>query len=52
MGGCVLPLHAAPSAPLGHLDTGSLMPRGLTAVLSRQQQLDLVRYLSDLGKIR
>lgn len=32
--------------------TGSVMPRGLTAVLSRQQQLDLVRYLSDLGKIR
>ena len=32
--------------------TGSVMPRGLTAVLSRQQLLDLVRYLSDLGKIR
>ncbi len=32
--------------------TGSVMPRGLTAVLSRQQQLDLLRYLSDLGKIR
>jgi len=32
--------------------TGSVMPRGLTAVLSRQQLLDLIRYLSDLGKIR
>ena len=32
--------------------TGSVMPAGLTAVLSRVQLLDLVRFLSDLGKIR
>ncbi len=32
--------------------TGSVMPVGLTAVLSREQLLDLVRFLSDLGKIR
>ena len=32
--------------------TGSVMPTGLTAVLSREQLLDLVRFLSDLGKIR
>ena len=32
--------------------TGSVMPTGLTAVLSREQLLDLVRFLSELGKIR
>ena len=32
--------------------TGSVMPSGLTAVLSREQLLDLLRFLSDLGKIR
>ncbi|MCH8922973.1 MAG: HEAT repeat domain-containing protein [Planctomycetes bacterium] len=32
--------------------TGSPMPKGLTAVLSRSQLLDLVQYLSELGKIK
>ena len=32
--------------------TGSPMPRGLTSVLSRPQLLDLIQYLSDLGKIK
>ena len=32
--------------------TGSVLPSGLTAVLSREQLLDLLRFLSDLGKIR
>ena len=31
--------------------TGSPMPQGLTALLSPQQLLDLIRYLADLGKI-
>ena len=31
-------------------ETGSPMPTGLTALLSRPQLLDLVRYLSELGK--
>lgn len=30
--------------------TGSPMPKGLTAVLSRSQLLDLIRYLTELGK--
>ncbi|MFP6620230.1 MAG: PVC-type heme-binding CxxCH protein, partial [Pirellulaceae bacterium] len=32
--------------------TGSVMPRGLPALLSRPQLLDLIRYLSELGKIK
>ena len=32
--------------------TGSPMPVGLTAVLSRSQLLDLIRYLSELGRIK
>jgi len=32
--------------------TGSPMPVGLTAVLSRSQLLDLIRYLSELGTIK
>ena len=31
-------------------ETGSPMPTGLTALLSRPQLLDLIRYLSELGK--
>jgi putative heme-binding domain-containing protein len=31
-------------------DTGTLMPDGLTAWMTEQQQLDLLRYLFDLGK--
>jgi putative heme-binding domain-containing protein len=31
---------------------GSAMPVGLTAVLSREQLLDLLRYLSELGEIK
>jgi len=31
-------------------ETGSPMPTGLTALLSRSQLLDLIRYLSELGK--
>ena len=29
---------------------GRSMPTGLTALLSRPQMLDLIRYLSELGK--
>ena len=32
--------------------TGSVMPRGLPALLSRPQLLDLIRYLSELGQIK
>ncbi|MCH8046299.1 MAG: c-type cytochrome, partial [Planctomycetes bacterium] len=32
--------------------TGSPMPKGLTAVLSRSQLLDLIRYLTELGKFK
>ena len=31
---------------------GSVMPTGLTGLLSRSQLLDLIRYLSELGKIQ
>ena len=31
---------------------GSPMPTGLTALLTRPQMLDLIRYLSELGKIK
>jgi len=31
-------------------ETGSPMPTGLTALLSRPQLLDLIRYLSELEK--
>ena len=33
-------------------NTGSPMPIGLTSVLSRPQLLDLIQYLSELGKIK
>ena len=32
--------------------TGSIMPGKLTAVLSESQLLDLIQYLSELGKIK
>ena len=31
---------------------GSAMPRGLMTLLSHQQLLDLIQYVSELGKIR
>jgi putative heme-binding domain-containing protein len=34
------------------LVVGSAMPTGMTSVLSRPQLLDLIRYLSELGKIK
>ena len=32
--------------------TGSPMPTGLTALLTRPQMLDLIKYLSQLGQIK
>ena len=34
------------------VEAGSAMPTGLTAVLTPEQLADLIRYLSDLGKIQ
>jgi putative heme-binding domain-containing protein len=33
-----------------HTDSGSLMPDGLTASLSREELRDLIAYLASLGK--
>ena len=39
-----------------HIDakqvTGSSMPTGLTVLLTRPQMFDLIRYLSELGRIK
>ncbi len=32
--------------------TGSSMPTGLTVLLTRPQMFDLIRYVSELGKIK
>ncbi|MEI6712135.1 MAG: PVC-type heme-binding CxxCH protein [Verrucomicrobiota bacterium] len=45
------PGHPIPRASIASIsDTGTLMPDGLTAWMNEQQQLDLFRYLFQLGK--